>query len=289
MKKRNDSISDDEIRILGNYSGSNGSRPMPKPSRWKKYSLIVLASLILLGILGFITSAVIKKYNRPVETEQKSSSEITTECNSSNQGHLIINDTVINDIPMRIMEPQHCRMKLHLGELEERDNVVLALLAADVRDDKDLPTGAFVVDGQLIAKGKSKYGFCAIIDNKVTIGRQAETVLFERSIEENGSFFRQYSLVSNGQRMDIPPKGKTFRRALCYLDGKIKVVLTQDKESYHDFSQALVDLGVSEAISLVGGGAYIQYIEENGETVKQGLHVDNKPNSINYLIWTSSK
>ena len=37
-------------------------------------------------------------------------------------------------------------------------------------------------------------------------------------VEQNGYFFRQYSIVSNGTLIPIPPKGKSQRRAICLKD-----------------------------------------------------------------------
>lgn len=294
MYNNNDNISDDEIRILGGQTDAsvpdyeNDSRRSNHP--WKKYSIIGLLLLLIIGIVIALFAFLHKKgdssLNNQMTEDPKTSSTVTANVESSNNACIINKDTIINDIPLHILEPKNCRMKLQVGYLEDSDNILLALPAADVRSDKDLPAGAFVIDGNLISKGHSKYGFCAIINDQVTIGRQLETVLFERSIEENGSFFRQYSLVSNCQLMDIPPKGKNYRRAMCYLNGTIQVVITQDKESFHDFSQALVDLGVTEAIALVGGDAYIKYMDNAGSVVSQGETIPDKPNSINYLIWT---
>lgn len=61
--------------------------------------------------------------------------------------------------------------------------------------------------------------------------------------------------------------------------------ITQDEESFHDFSQALVDLGVEEAISLVDGASLMQYKNADGETVKQGVPYKKRYSSENFLIW----
>lgn len=168
---------------------------------------------------------------------------------------------------------------------EDDKNVILAAHAADLRDDDGTPAGAFVYNGELLAKGHSKYGFCAIIDSTVSIGRQIETPLFERAIEQNGCFFRQYSIVSNGKLMSIPPKGKSQRRALCLKDNVFMIVESASYESYHDFSQALEDLGVSEALALVGGNAAVMWRDESGELEQNGgIFGDSYP-SENYIVW----
>ena len=47
------------------------------------------------------------------------------------------------------------------------------------------------------------------------------------------------------------PKGKAIRKAICDRGGEILVVMTQEPESFHDFSQA-----ASNAVYLVGSVSY---------------------------------
>ena len=60
-------------------------------------------------------------------------------------------------------------------------------------------------------------------------------------------------------------KNKSVRKALCSRYGQIFVAVTASDESYHDFSQALIDLGVKDAISLVGSKyAFGWWIDRDG-------------------------
>lgn len=292
-----DNMSDDEIRILGGEQNppipSHPNAPSTGDNRERRLfyfiiALIIVAIIVLAGILIHSKTDTSNDSDPTTTDSIKTSSESTTTVASSPNACLIINDTIINDIPLRIIIPQNCQMNLHWGKLPLNDDILLAMPAADIRRDIDAPTGAFVTNGEIIAKGHAKYGFCAIIGDKITIGRQRETPLFERCIEENGSFFRQYSLVSNGELMEIAPKGKSLRRALCYANGEILVVLTLDKESFHDFSQALVDLKVQEALSLSGGDSFLKYTDTTGNSITQGKSFTKRSKSENYLIWSKA-
>lgn len=287
-----DNMSDNEIRILGgNQADFSQVKGAASGKRDGKFPLWILA-LAVLALVAIIVALLVskshKQHNPHLGTADTigntSESVVTVEPAAS--AFLLTRDTVINDIPLHIIVPRNCRAGLRLGKLDGTGDLLLALPAADVRSDIDAPTGAFVVDGELIAKGRAKYGFCAIIGDEITIGRQLETTLFERSIEENGNFFRQYSLVSNGQLMEIPPKGKALRRALCFMDGEIQVVLSGDRESFHDFAQALTDLGVKEALSLPGGDAFLLQEDENGQKIAQGDVLRDHPHSENYIFWS---
>lgn len=292
-----DAMSDNEIRVLG---GGGPFEEDTNPARRHKlfrnfdkkkmviFALIVLIFIILVVLVCLVFSQRATTSSQPVADSIDSvvvySEKNVVETKTVEPG-LAIQDTIINDIPLQIFTPRGCQLSLHLGKVPQDTNIMLLVQAADIRRDKDLPVGAFVYNGELISKGHSKYGFCAIIGDDITLGRQLETVLLERAIENNGSFFRQYSLVSEGQLISIPPKGKSQRKALCYRQGELQVVITQDEESFHDFSQALVDLGVEEAISLVGGASLMQYKNADGETVQQGKFGKKRHRSENFLIW----
>ena len=106
----------------------------------------------------------------------------------------------------------------------------------------------------------------------------------------NGYFFRQYPLVKDGQVIDNEPKGKSIRRAICDRQGEIFMVETGSIESFHDFAQALADLGVDQAVYLVGSSAYGWAVDEAGTTHEFGE--DNyytgrrrMPKNTSYIVW----
>lgn len=294
-----DNMSDDEIRILSpdNYKKSpqnHNSTEKEKPKNKNKiyfFWIIIFAFICVIGLLYicFFSRGKVSlhKINEsPTVSADTLSLEILKDNEETGPAYAILNDTVVNDIPMRVWTPVGGHIEMFLGADPSVDtNVILAAHAADLRDDDGTPAGAFVYKGNLMSKGHSKYGFCAMIDGEVSIGRQVETPLFERAIEKNGSFFRQYSLVTNGNLMSVPPKGKSIRRALCLKDNSFQLYETSTPESYHDFSQALVDIGVTEALALVGGNSAVMWRDEEGNlSCDGGIFGHNYPNE-NYIIW----
>ena len=108
--------------------------------------------------------------------------------------------------------------------------------------------------------------------------------------ENEGYFFRQYALVDNGKLVENNPKGKTIRRAICQLQGNVFMVESLTRESFHDFAQSLVDLGVNNAIYLVGTNAYGWSVDQDGITHEHGEDIwsDNPstcPKNISYIVW----
>ena len=109
--------------------------------------------------------------------------------------------------------------------------------------------------------------------------------LFELATERNGYFFRQYPLVDNGVLVENELKNKYIRRALCDLDEHIVVIESQTPESLHDFAQALVDVGVSNAIYLVGSTAMGWYVDTDGNGTKRGLWDERVFKNVSFIVW----
>ena len=290
-------IQDNQIRIVG----EEGRRKPLSRGGW--IAIIALFGVILVAI--FVVS-----HNKEVSIEYLSAPEpslfepepevvyensrrewIGREVDSLEVGFTEIRDTLINDIPIRIFIPHNAEMSLHIGKMDREDrSVIYAAQAADVRADNGGIVGAFVLKGEPRAWGLSKKGFCASINGVVTVGVADNTPLFEQATEESGYFFRQYPLVCDGQLVDNEPKGKSIRRAICDRQGEIFMVETGTIESFHDFAQALVDLGVDNAVYLVGSAAYGWAVDDEGtvhEFGNDGNYTANSkmPKNTSYIVW----
>ena len=70
------------------------------------------------------------------------------------------------------------------------------------------------------------------------------------------------------------------------------MVETLTSESFHDFSQALVDLYVDNAIYLVGSSAYGWAVDEEGKCHEFGKNIfrgrHRKKAAISYIVWTKT-
>lgn len=199
----------------------------------------------------------------------------------------MVSDTLINSIHMQIYTPYNTVPALHVGPFDTTDaNIVFATFAADLGYDKGKIIGPFVCEGEILSyAGGRKLGFCAIIDDNITVGVSENSSLFEEAIESGGYFFRQYPAVDNGVMVENNPKNAAFRRALCMLGGKVCIVATFDRVLMNDFATALVKLGVDNAIFLVGGNAEGWYRTQDGELHQLGeTYVKGNPN-INYIVF----
>ena len=78
-----------------------------------------------------------------------------------------------------------------------------------------------------------------------------------------------------------------MRKALCSRAGQIFVAVSETDESFHDFAQALVDLGIENAIYLVGShSSFGWYVDENFEKkyFAPDVHRETYKNE-NYIVW----
>ena len=69
------------------------------------------------------------------------------------------------------------------------------------------------------------------------------------------------------------------------LDGKISVIVSHERLTFHDFSKALTDVEVSNAIYLVGGDTYGRFVDAIGVSFTFGREWDKDIDNLNYIVW----
>lgn len=285
MKSNKYDIQDTEIRVLGDSS------PAPK----RKWGWIILIAALAIGVVASIIAfscarsqeeeGIFEKSARqviphPLRGWMQSLDSITDVC-------VITKDTTINDIPMRLYVPLNMTPRLEVGYkcIDDTTNNMLLFQAADVRADNKKIVGAFVLRGKPLSWGLSKKGYCSIIGDQVTIGVADNSPLFEQATEVGGYFFRQYPLVSEGMLVENELKSQSTRRGLCELEGRVVVAETFTPESLHDFSQALVDLGTTNAIYLVGSSAIGWYRTMDGLGIASGQWEPRVYKNVSFIVW----
>ena len=291
MKEKD--IRDDEIRVIGEDGKT-------KFKGWKW--LLLLLAVIVVGFISWMVLhpredspavEIEQGYYDPATVAVKQHNDKThlAKAEETGQGFIEIRDTLINDIPMRLFIPHQVKISLHLGAIDRNDSDILfTAQAADIRADNGGIVGAFVLEGKPLAWGLSKKGYCAIISDTVRVGVADNSPLFEEATEKGGYFFRQFPLVNDGCLVDNEIKGKSARRALCARGDETFTAETLSPESFHDFAQALVDLGVDNAIYLVGGNAYGWATDADGlrhEFGDPNPKTNKKWRNINYLVMRS--
>ena len=263
MNKHNynsENISEDDFRVLG--------QPEKKRFNKKKVIIALLTFIALLFCVAIIMLSLQKPTVKPVSEQldeflDKQSDDL--KLSYAEKLDIKIDDT-IDVLNLTLYVPRNAISSVTIGSPNTTltEEAVLAFRAANLHPDSSL-VDCFVCNGVVFQPDTISppvhKGFCAIIDNVITIGTAERTPLFEQAAETNGSFFRQYSLVADGNATANMKedsiyykyyKTKTLRRALCQRRDKFFVVEC-DNISMYKLAQVLVDLGVDNAIYLIGG------------------------------------
>ena len=163
-------------------------------------------------------------------------------------------DSVLG-VALDIYELHNVRAEMSLQEPDTADHsVLLYTRTADYTATGEY-IGSLVIDGEEKQSDASRLGYCAIEGGNMVIGISRFDDMRKRMIERDGSYFRQFVLVSNGelpQRFSL--HGKVERKALARTaDDRLCVVATRHPETLWDFADALREYGYVDAIYLTGG------------------------------------
>lgn len=126
--------------------------------------------------------------------------------------------------------------------------------------------GSLVQNGKEIQSEVCRLGYCAMANDNVVIGVARDEKVKDYCIEQGGSFFRQFILVSNGQ---LPLRfylhGKVERRALARMGDTLYYIESLNKEGMTEFADALREYGFIDAIYITGGTDYSFYRDSEGK------------------------
>lgn len=274
---------DDEIEILGRnpLPENNHDRIRRRRRRWIFIALAALAIIIATLVFYLIPRDDYPEVNDDAMAQEGMVLRLTSKVSMPHY----VNDS-INNLPFTMICLEGFPAKVTFEHPDSLPPMILmALPAADYRADNGGIVGEFIHEGKEIGRGERKKGFCYIDSKgKITLGIGKGEKQMEKALKGEGTFFRQYALVMDGEIQPNILKGKAKRRALGFLDGKPMIVMTTDRESIYDFSEALADYGFSEAIYLPGGDCFLKFITEEGD------HYQNPYSSaseyMNYLVFT---
>ena len=292
---RNIDINDDEIRVIGDNVQSDGGR------RSRMWLNVLAVFMVLLGALSVslchhkvsklenenITVMDSDTLNSLFEGGVAPDGEWYSNRDSRHGSEVVIEDTVVNGVALRIFTPYNLRAELHVGEVDTADgNILLCTQAADVRRDNHKILGAFVYKGEPLAWGLSKRGYCAIINNDINVGVADNSPWFEEATERGGYFFRQYPLVDNGKAVINNPENSSIRRALCSWKNRICIIASEDPITMNAFSEMLANMGVRDAIYLVGSNSAHGWVADSqGRHLYFSTHHSRMPENINYILF----
>mgnify|MGYP006988869093 FL=1 len=229
-------MKEDEIQILGTSQKKNRKR------------MLWWLALVVLCLTAFAIVRGVTNMNRRDAVLNKVVADVTPlSILSSQESGLYTFDTEMNDINISTLHLVNMSTQLTLSAPDYNDSTMLLSVVAT----RNKAVGSdLVVDGKLISRGKPMSGFCAILNGNVAIGESKDDDVMNYCIEHGGSFFRQNMLVRNGEVLEVALKGKAPRCALARQGNDMYVVYTLDEESVNDFAEAMVNIGVLDALLL---------------------------------------
>lgn len=292
-------INDDEIRVLGDNVPDKKKRR--RRFKWKHLIILIVAIVaIAAGVLMLNTQSeepelqpLVEDSVMPVDTVVDSI-EIHRVIAPVLKGYVLIKDTTVNNIPLKLFLPRNSEPELVMGKVDlEDEEIVLGAMAADIGPDRRkgwIVVGGFVYKGEVISRSKSKYGFCAINKGKINLGRSLETSYFEKCVTDSGDFFRQYDLIDSARVVSHRDRRRAMRRALCERGGEFFVVETLTTERLDDFAQALKGLQIENAITLMGSSMSVRWaVDKQGRRYETGGTDQEFPDVVNYIVWRNRK
>lgn len=318
QNKLND-ICDDDIRIVGGTNSSQSSQKssenesMPENSKQSEFSIfnnaiitgnqgddlkkrkkknnILLLSCILIAFI-VVTLCCWSFFAKEKVQEVVTVNSLALNDNDDDRYSYQYCDEEVIDVDglkLRIVTPHNSVPSLEIGHDCLSDTMSVCIVqAASIAIDKDgnsSVVGAMVKDGKPISWGRSKAGYCAIIEDSIHIGASKHTYLFEQATERGGDFFRQFSLVENGKLSSMKNQDRYIRHALCVRNGRLSVVASMDSVVINDFTNALIKADVVEAIMLEGGDPIFEYVDLEGKRHNYGVIDYPYSNAVSYLVW----
>lgn len=290
-----------EIEVLGTNTQDEGMAPLvPSPEKphnggghwmWIMLALILIAALFFM--YQYFSASSSSEAEPPVE-EVLFCREVVPETSSIEESLLpsgvFCSEESVNDVPMTIYSLQNLDAELVMGKPDISDTaIVFVLQAADIRKDNSEIVGDFVIKGKQLTKGKRKPGYCAIVNNRISIGMSGTNEVMNYCMDKKGDYFRQYMLVYDAEAQINKLRGKSLRRALANNGDSLYIVMTHNRESLYDFSLALQDIGMTNALYLVGGSSYYAYRNATDTTAnKHGMDMNDSPH-MNYLVFRKRK
>ena len=164
------------------------------------------------------------------------------------------NDSVLG-VAINIYELHNVKAEMTLEEPDTADQNMLMYTRTSDYTSTGKYIGSLVIDGEEKRSDASRLGYCAIENGNIVIGVSRFDDMKEHMIDRDGSYFRQFMLVSNGE---LPQRfhlhGKVERKALVRTaDDHICIIETRHPETLWDFADALREYGYVDAIYLTGG------------------------------------
>lgn len=243
----------------------------PNALKWKKWMRWLFKALIVV----FIVAATLGAYElwnyyynigvpistKPTENIKKLQMPVKQEA-----AEVVLTHDSIFGVALDFYAIHGLRANIEFVEPDTADaSVFLYCRSSDHKADGTY-IGSLVVDGKEIQHDVSRLGYMAMVGDHMVIGISRQETVKDYALKNGGSFFRQFILVSKGEKpVRFFLHGKVERRAIGLKDDTLYYIATRNKETLYDFADALCEYGFTDAIYITGGNDYGFYRTADGE------------------------
>lgn len=263
-------IEEDE-NATGEWLAPRGKKP-GQLKKWTRHALTILgiALLVILGLEGL--NLYNYYYNIGVSISVSPKENIAKLQGMKAQGgasSVTLRKDSILGVALNIFEPHHVKAEMTLTEPDTADHSVLMYVATADYTVTGKYLGSLVIDGEEKQSDVSRLGYCAVWQGNMVIGISRSDAVKSFIVDHDGSYFRQFVLLSDGE---MPRRfflhGKVERKALARtIDDRLCIVETRHPETLWDFADALREYGFVDAIYLTGGNESGFYRAPDGTAI----------------------
>ncbi len=245
---------------------------------YKRYIIVAVIVVVLMAILAIVGKMGYDYYyglNVPISRTPQENIEILKykmELKTHGRPRVTVSSDSILGVAMDFYRLDNLRATLSMTEPDSTDtSVYLYVRSSDFLADSTM-LGSTVVNGhELPSHSDARYGYVAMAGKGVVVGVSRSDEVKDFVMDLDGSYFRQFVLVSNGVLPQVfHLHGKVERRALAVKDDQLYVVATRDKESIWDFADALREYGFVDAVYITGGNDRTYYRESRHKIHRMG-------------------
>jgi len=277
---KNINDSEEEVPII--IIEREEEEPQDKPKENKVYYtnnkrkqrtvLWVLVSVIL-TLITSLSAFFIYRYIKnqyigvPIScTPEQNIQKLATKNSRKITPEVILTSDSLLGVAMNLYELRGLKAEISFEEPDTADtSVYLYSRCADHASSGEY-LGSLVVNGTELQSDNTRKGYCAMANDNFVIGIAKTEEVKDYTIQQQGSFFRQFILVSKGV---IPSvfhlHGKIERRGLGRINDTYYYIETKHAETLWDFADALRQYGFTDAIYVTGGADYNFYRTVDGQ------------------------
>lgn len=248
------------------FADPSASRGNATVLRWWMVTSVIIGALIIAGsIWGYWFYHRYVNVGVSISRTPNENIELLQVQFQKAKPQIIVSHDSILGVAMDLYELRGLKGEVVMQVPDSADTSIMFLCrCADYGKDKK-PIGSLVSKGKLLCDDNNRLGYCAMLDKQTVIGVSRYEDVRNFCMEADGSFFRQFILVSNGE---LPPlfhlHGKVERRALARTDdGRLFFVQSRYPEVMTGFADALRERGFIDAIYITGGTDYAYYRTRN--------------------------